>query len=172
MGFMCGIQTDALALSAQTYIPIFAYDETANILYFIDKNNNNVAICTDGSGACSFALPFNVSGGMNIDANGHTTFLGAYTPTITGTCGVGSGSPGITGNDTLHTVSWGGNAANTCAVTFGHAYTVAPKCFVFPVVQSAVAQVTLSGIPTVNGYSILLSANNTNDIMDVLCLGN
>lgn len=282
MGLVCGVQ--AYALSPQTYVPIFAYDETANVLYFIDKANNPVPVCTDGSGACTpvnpfvltgappciqfidgstpaqlcedasgnlsmqpnqsggivYIVPYSVAGfngvlsaviannyiganavtrltvtggtagafawletsdnngapsfninagsgtsgtyslsqggtgnmlatvngktGWNFDQYGHMT-LGAGAPTLTG---CGGGSPTISGTDSVGVVQPGTGTPTSCQVNFGHAFTVAPKCFY--TVNSTAGAFSISLVETTGNVIFYVNSGGVPNF-NYLCIG-
>ena len=106
--------------------------------------------------------------GLVIDNTQHVRLGNTTVPTIAGgACGAGSNGAIVAGsNDHMFAITIGASATTTCAVTFGAAYTTAPRgCVMVPMNAAAAAVTTLaySSAPTVSGWtltgSVLASTN-------------
>jgi hypothetical protein len=163
MGALCGLSSDALAIGVNSYIPIFAYDQTNQKLYFFDSANNPVLLCVDSAGVCTYPVPFTITNGLTVDANGRVLFKSTSVPTISsGTCTVASG------NDNAHALTFTGGT--NCMVLFGTAFAVAPVCVATSIATTI--SFNFNPAPSTTGYSLNSSgAMGGGQGAEVLCIG-
>ena len=123
---------------------------------------------TEAHIATTKSTTLTVTDGLVIDNTQHVRLGNTTVPTIAGgACGAAANGAIVAGsNDHMFAITIGAAATTTCAVTFGNAYTTAPRgCVMVPMNAAAAAVTTLaySSAPTVSGWtltgSVLASTN-------------
>lgn len=122
---------------------------SASQAYAWSPQVGGILIGTGGAAPITFATTSVAV--ATIDATGHLRLSGSAVPTIaSGACGTGTNGT-ISGSDQSGQITIGAAATSACAVSFGSAFTAAPRACVFAAASAGSAATTV--LPFISAIS-------------------